>query len=175
MVLKIIGILAVLIVVFVVLVAIKPNTFRIQRSIDIKASPDKVFALISDFHNWTLWAPQDKEDSTMKRSYGGSAKGEGAISEWNSSGSAGKGRMFITESKPPNRITINVDFARPFETHNVNEFTLEPAGDSTKVTWTMQGTNLLIMKMMGIFVNMDGVMGKHFDAGLNNLKALAEQ
>jgi hypothetical protein len=175
MVLRIVGILAVLIVGFVVLVALKPDTFRIQRAIDIKASPEKVFALIDDFHNWSLWAPQDREDSTMTRSYSGSEKGEGAISEWNSSGSAGKGGMLITESAPPGRVSINVDFVRPFEAHNLNDFVLEPAGDSTRVTWTMQGTNVPVMKVMSVFVNMDRVMGKHFEAGLNNLKAVAEK
>ncbi len=175
MLLRIIGVLAVLSVGLLILVAIKPNTFRIQRSIYIKASPEKVFSLINDFHNWSRWAPQDKEDSTMKRSYSGPASSEGAISEWDSSGGAGRGRMLIMESVPPNRISIKVDFVKPFEAHNVNEFTLESAGASTKVTWTMQGRNILIMKIMGVFVNMDRVMGKHFEAGLDNLKGIAEE
>jgi hypothetical protein len=68
---------------------------------------------------------------------------------------------------------VQVDFARPFAAHNVNEFILEP-GSSTQVTWTMQGSRLYIMKVMGIFVNMDRVMDKHFEAGLINLKNAAE-
>jgi hypothetical protein len=68
---------------------------------------------------------------------------------------------------------VQVVFARPFAAHNVNEFILEP-GSSTQVTWTMQGSRLYIMKVMGIFVNMDRVMDKHFEAGLINLKNAAE-
>jgi hypothetical protein len=71
-------------------------------------------------------------------------------------------------------LAIETDFVKPFEAHNMNDFVLEPAGDGTKVIWTMHGTNLYLMKVMGIFVNMDRVMGKHFEAGLHNLKTLAE-
>ena len=83
--------------------------------------------------------------------------------------------MSITESAPPTRISIQVDFMKPFEAHNSNEFTLEPAEASTNVTWSMQGTNLYFMKVVSIFVNMDRMAGKHFEAGLNNLKTLAEK
>jgi hypothetical protein len=31
----------------------RPDTFHVQREIDIKAPPEKVFALINDFHRWT--------------------------------------------------------------------------------------------------------------------------
>jgi hypothetical protein len=51
---------------------------------------------------------------------------------------------------------------------------LEPAGSLTKITWTMDGTNLYIMRLMGIFMNMDHMMGKHFEAGLENLRTIAE-
>ena len=61
---------------------------------------------------------------------------------------------------------------KPFEPHNVNEFTLEPVGASTLVTWKMHGANAYFMRVMGIFVNMDKVMGEHFDRGLDNLKVV---
>jgi len=153
--------------------ATRPNTVRVQRSITIHASAEKIFPLLNDFHEWNRWAPQDKEDLTMTRTYSGAVNGQGAISDWNSKGSAGKGRMTIVESSAPDRVVVQVDFVRPFTAHNVNEFTLEP-GSSTRVTWTMQGSRLYIMKVMGIFVNMDRVMGKHFESGLANLKNAAE-
>ena len=111
----------------------------------------------------------------MSRTYSGPANGQGAVSEWNSSGSAGRGQMVIIESVAPKRISIKVDWVKPLETHNVNEFTLEPAEASTRVTWSMRGTNLFIMKIMSIFVNMYRVVGKHFESVLYNLKTLAEQ
>jgi hypothetical protein len=148
-------IVAVLVAAVLAFAATKPKTFHVQRSISIKAPPTKIFALIDNFHNWSGWAPQDREDPTMSRTYSGAANGKGAVSEWNSKGSAGKGRMEITESLLPGKISIKVNFVRPFEARNINEFTLEPAGALTKVVWTMNGTNLYIMKVMSIFVNMD--------------------
>jgi Polyketide cyclase / dehydrase and lipid transport len=175
MLLKIIIVVAVLLAIVLAFAATKPKIFSVQRSINIKASPDKIFPLINDFHNWGGWAPQDKEDRTMKRTYSGAVNGEGAVSEWVSSGSAGKGRMTIIKSTRPRMISVQVEFVKPFEAQNVNEFTLGPNGDFTTVTWAMHGTNLYVMKLMSIFTNMDSVVGKHFERGLGNLKAVAEQ
>jgi uncharacterized protein YndB with AHSA1/START domain len=163
-----------LIAVVLVFAATKPNTFRVQRSTVIDSPPEKIFALVNDFHNWYRWAPQDREDSTMRRTYSGAQSGRGAVSAWQSKGSAGTGGMSIIESVPPCRISIETDFTKPFVTHNLNEFVLEPVGSGTRVTWTMQGTNLYLMKIMGTFVNMDRMMGKHFETGLNSLKTVAE-
>jgi hypothetical protein len=161
----------------VIFAATRPDTFRVQRSVTINAAPEKIFPLVDDFHNWPGWAPQDKEDPSMKRTYSGAAFGTGTVSDWESSGSAGKGRMSIIESTPPTRVLVKVDFVKPFAAHNLNEFILEQMlgpGPTTKVTWTMQGSNLYVMKVMSIFVNMDRIMGKHFESGLNNLKKAAE-
>ena len=129
MILKIIIIVAVAIaavLAFVVLyAATKPDTFRVQRSVTIDAAPEKIFPLIDDFHNWSGWAPQDKEDPSMKRIYSGPASGTGAVSDWNSTGNAGRGRMSIIESAPPTRVVVKVDFVKPFTAHNLNEFILE--------------------------------------------------
>ena len=67
-----------------------------------------------------------------------------------------------------------MDFEKPFKAHNLNRFTLEPAGSSTRVIWTMEGANVYPLKMMGVFVNIDRVMGKHFETGLDNLRTIAE-
>ena len=113
----------------------------------------------------------------MRRTFSSPASGRGAASEWSSTGKAGRGRMLITESEPAARVPVVVDFTKPFQAHNLNEFTLEPRGAETQMTWTrtMLGRILYMMKVMGIFVNMDKAMGKHFKAGLRNLKSIAEQ
>lgn len=153
----------------------KPDTLDIRRVAEIKAPSERIFPLINDFQNWQAWAPQDKMDSTMKRTFGEIASGRGASSDWESKGKAGCGRMVITESTAPSKIAVRVDFVKPFRACNLNEFTLEPKGDITRVTWTMHGTNPYIAKVMGIFVNMDRVLGKHFETGLQSLKALSEK
>jgi hypothetical protein len=83
--------------------------------------------------------------------------------------------MEIAESVPPSKVTIKLDFLKPFEAHNAVEFTLEPKGDATNVTWAMQGDTPYLAKIVHVFLDMDKLVGKDFDAGLANLKTLAEK
>ena len=168
-------ILVVAIVVVLVLAARKPAGFRIERATSIKAPPDKIFALINDFRNWRAWSPWERMDPNLRRSYSGAERGEGAVYEWEGNSKVGKGRMEIVEAPPPSRVAIKLDFLKPFEAHNTAEFTLVPRGDATEVTWAMHGPNLFIGKVMSLFVSMDRIIGKDFEAGLANLKAAAER
>jgi uncharacterized protein YndB with AHSA1/START domain len=174
MILKALAILVVVALILLVIAATRPNTVQVQRSVLIGAPPEKVFPLINDFHEWRRWAPQDREDPSMQRTYSGAVRGVGAVSYWHGKGSTGRGQMTITDSIPLKEVIVTTDFIKPFEAHNVNDFLLERSGASTKVTWTMRGTNLYPMKLMGLFVNMDRLMGKHFESGLENLKEAAE-
>jgi uncharacterized protein YndB with AHSA1/START domain len=169
--------LGILIVVAAVLVlaATKPSTFQIEKSVMLHAPPQKVYALIGDFHNWPQWAAQDREDATMQRTYSGAATGFGAVSDWTSRGSAGTGRMTIAAATAPSKVDVVVDWKKPFKVRNTHEFTLTPTGDETQVTWIAEGTNLYLMKVMEVFVGVNGLMGRHFEAGLENLKKVAER
>ncbi len=175
MILKILIILAVLAALVLIFAATRPNTFHVERSIRIAAPPERVFALINDLHNWSRWAPQDREDPTMTRSFSGAESGVGAVCDWSAKGSAGKGRMEIVESVPSSKVAVKVDFIKPLAAHNVNQFVLTPDGSGTSVTWSMSGSNLYIMKVMSVVTNMDKMMGKHFEDGLANLKGVAEK
>ena len=155
--------------------ATRPDTFRVERTARINAPAEKIFPLIDDFHRWGTWSPYEKLDPDMQRSFGGSASGKGATYAWESKGKAGAGRMEITESTPSSKIAINLDFTRPMEGHNVAEFTLQPQGDATQVTWSMHGPSPFVAKLMGIFFNMDQMIGKDFETGLANLKAATEK
>jgi uncharacterized protein YndB with AHSA1/START domain len=155
--------------------ATKPDTFRIERSTVIKAPADKVFEQIADFKAWSAWSPWDKKDPAMKRTQSGSASGKGAIYQWEGNNDVGAGRMEITEAVPPTQIIIKLDFAKPFEAHNTAEFTLQLQGESTRVTWAMFGPQLFVAKVMGLFLNIDSMVGKDFETGLANLKSLAEK
>lgn len=173
---KIIVITAVVLIAAVLIfAATRPDTFRVQRTADIKAPPEKIFALINDFQYWGSWSPYEKKDPTMKRTRSGAASGEGAVYEWEGNGEVGMGRMEITDTSPPSQVTIKLDFIKPFENHNVAEFTLQPTGDTTSVTWVVYGPNLYISKLMGVFFSMDNMIGKDFEAGLADLKAVAEK
>jgi carbon monoxide dehydrogenase subunit G len=177
--------LTVVIIVVVVLVvgvaallgfaAIKPDAFRVQRAAGIKAPPEKILPLINDFHNWGSWSPWEKLDPALKRTYSGAASGQGAVYEWEGNKKVGQGRMEIMESSPPSKITIKLDFLKPFEAHNTAEFMLERQGDSTAVTWTMHGRQPYMIKVMSLFFSMDKMIGKDFETGLANLKSITEK
>jgi uncharacterized protein YndB with AHSA1/START domain len=174
--LKMIGIaVAVLVVAILVFAATRPDTFRIQRATSIKAPPEKIFALINDLHAWDAWSPWEKKDPAMKRTHSGAANGKGAVYEWDGNSEVGKGRMEIAETSSPSQVTIKLDFIKPFEGHDIAEFALEPEDGATKVTWAMFGPMPYISKLMTMFFSMDSMVGKDFEAGLANLKAVAEK
>ena len=155
--------------------ATKPDVFRVSRSASIKAPPDKVFGFINDFKRWEVWSPWEKKDPAMKRSYGASTGGKGATYAWEGNKDVGQGSMEITESTPLSAIKLKLDFLKPFEAHNTVDFTLEPKGDATQVTWIMVGPTPYFAKIFHVFMDMDSMVGKDFEAGLANLKSIAEK
>lgn len=155
--------------------ATRPDAFRVERAASIKAPPEKIFPLINDFHKWAGWSPWEKMDPAMKRTHSGAAEGKGAAYAWEGNSKVGEGRMEVLESAPPSRIVIKLDFIKPIEGHNTAEYTLVPKGDTTEVTWAMYGPSPFISKVMQVFVSMDSMIGKDFEAGLASMKALAEK
>ena len=83
--------------------------------------------------------------------------------------------MQITESVPAQRVTAKLDFSKPFEAHNIVDFTVQPQGGGSTVTWAMHGPMPYLNRLMTVFFDMDKTVGKDFEAGLANLKALAEK
>ncbi|MGH8246314.1 MAG: SRPBCC family protein [Gammaproteobacteria bacterium] len=171
--------IAIVVVVFVagvlLLAATRSDTFRVQRAATIKAPPERIFALINDFNRWGAWSPWEKKDPGMKRTFGATMSGKGAVYAWEGNKEVGQGRMEIAESVPSSRVAIKLDFVKPFEAHNIVEFTLAPTGDATNVTWSMQGDTPYFAKIIHVFIDMDSMVGKDFEAGLTNLKAAAEK
>ncbi|MBV6324743.1 SRPBCC family protein [Duganella violaceipulchra] len=164
----------VLVLIVLGLAAMQPDSFRVQRTIAIKAPPDKILPLISDFHNWTSWSPWEKLDPAMKRTYSGAPKDLGAVYAWEGDDKVGAGRMEIT-GQAPAKVDIKLDFLKPFESHCQTEFALEPKGELTTVSWTMSGPSDFMTKLMGLVVSMDRMIGKDFETGLANMKAVAEK
>ena len=155
--------------------ATRPDTLHVRRVANIKAPPEKIFPLIDDFHRWSAWSPYEKVDPAMKKAYSGAANGKGAVYEWEGNSNVGQGRMEITDASHPSHVAIKLDFVKPMEGHDVAEFALVPQGDSTQVTWTMDGPTPYVGKLIGVFVNMDTMIGNDFETGLANLKAIAEK
>jgi uncharacterized protein YndB with AHSA1/START domain len=170
----IIIIIAVLIAAILIYAATRPDTFRVERSLSIKAPPEKIFPHINDFHQWQAWSPWEKIDPVAKTAHSGANNGVGAVYEWNGNNEVGQGHMEIIESSPPSKVVLKIDFIKPFEGHNIIEFTLVPQDDTTTVTQAMYGSSPYLSKVMCLFFSMDKMVGTKYEEGLATLKAIAE-
>lgn len=173
---KITGIIIVVLVAGVLLhAANKPDTFRVERSASIQAPPERIFALINDLRAFNGWNPFEKKDPNLKGRYSGPSSGRGAAYAFDGNEDVGKGSVEILESSPPTKVTMRLAMVEPFEVQNTVEFTLVPHGGATNVAWAMQGPAPFIAKVIQVFIDMDGMVGKDFEAGLASLKAIAEE
>ena len=166
--------LVLLIVAAAVVVALQPADFRIARQMTMAAPPSAVYPHVNELAKWRDWSPWEKLDPALKRTYEGPASGEGARYAWSGNSQVGEGRMTITESRPSNLVRIKLEFIRPFQATNTSEFGFEPNGNGTLVTWSMKGCNGLMAKAFGLVMNMDKLIGKDFEKGLSDLKAIVE-
>jgi hypothetical protein len=155
--------------------ATRPDVFQVRRTASIQAPAEKIFPLINDFKSWTAWSPYETKDPAMKRTYGAATSGKGATYAWDGDKNVGSGSMEIMDAPAPSRVTIKLDFKRPFEAHNVADFTLVPVDGGTSVSWSMSGPTPFFGKILHVFIDMDKMVGRDFEAGLANLKAIAEK
>jgi hypothetical protein len=166
--------LAVILIVFISMVASRPADFRIARSTRISALPQAAFAHVNDLHKFQVWSPWAKLDPSVKKTYDGSAFGAGASCTWAGNKKVGEGTMTITENRPSQFIGMKLEFRKPFKATNTAEFTFTPQNNQTNVEWAMMGRNNFFMKAFGLFMNMDKMIGNDFEKGLANLKSVAE-
>lgn len=162
------------VVLFLVIAAMQPAEFRLSRSTSIAASPAAVFAQVNDLHNWEAWSPWAKLDPKMQTTHAGATAGTGAIYSWAGNSKVGAGRMTILESRAPDLIRIKLEFLKPFTATNTTEFTFQPDGSQTTVTWSMAGTNNFMAKAFGLIVNCEKMVGHDFEKGLAQLKSVVE-
>lgn len=159
---------------FLIMVAMQPETYRVQRSIKVSVPPAVVFEHVNDFHKWEGWSPWAKLDPGMKTTFEGPTQGKGAIYHWVGNSDVGEGRMTILESTPPSKILIKLEFIKPFESLCETTFTFGSDGGKTDVSWEMTGSNNFMSKVMQVFVSMDKMVGGDFEKGLENLKRATE-
>jgi uncharacterized protein YndB with AHSA1/START domain len=164
----------VLIGVVLAVAASRPSEFTVQRTTRIAAPPERILANIADFRRWEAWSPWERMDPAMRKTHSGAASGPGAVYEWEGNSKVGKGRMEITELSPPSSVTVQLDFLKPFEAHNTARFMLVPVAGGTDVTWSMFGPSPFVTKVMGVFFNMEKMVGKDFERGLASLKTVSE-
>jgi hypothetical protein len=171
---KILIAVAVIIVVFLVIVALQPAEFRVTRSANVAAPQAAVFDQVNDLHKFEKWNPWGKIDPAMKVSYEGAATGVGSVYKWVGNNEVGEGKMTITESRPSDLVRIKLEFLKPFASTADTEFTFKPEGNQTAVTWSMAGKNNFMAKAMCLFTSMDKMIGSQFEKGLADMKVMVE-
>lgn len=167
--------MAVFVILFVIFVSLRPADFRYTRKGTISATPAEVFAHVNDFHNWEAWSPWAKLDPNATATFEGPSSGEGAKFHWAGNKEVGEGNMTIIESRPNDVIRIRLEFLKPFRATNMSEFTFEPRGSQTEVTWSMYGKNNFMAKLVGLFMDCEKMVGPQFEQGLANMKRVAEE
>ena len=111
--------LAAVVALLLLVAATRPDTFRVTRTAVIKAPAAKIFALIDNLHSFNNWNPYERKDPGVKGSYSGPARGVGAAYAWDSR-KVGAGRMEIIASEAPNKLTMQLDFIKPFKARNAS-------------------------------------------------------
>ena len=152
--------------------ALSPK-FSSARSTTIAAPADKVYALIADPREWKRWTVWNQRDPAMTISYSGPASGAGAGWAWQSK-TEGDGKMTFTAAEPGKRLAYELFFP-DFGTTSTGALELAAASGGTQVTWTMNGNmgSNPLFRWIALFG--DRMVGPDFEAGLANLKALAEK
>jgi len=168
-------VIAVVVALLIVVIVSRPADFSIARSTSISAPPQAIFPQVNDLHNWEAWSPWAKIDPAMKMTFAGPASGTGAVYTWTGNSKVGEGRMTIVESRPSDLVRIKLEFLKPFAATNATEFTFQPQGNQTAVTWSMSGKRNFMTKAMSLVMSMEKMVGGQFEKGLQQLKAVAEK
>lgn len=176
-VLIVLAVIVLAVVGFVVGVAMQPNEMHVERSATIPSPPAIVFDQVNDMKKSQEWSPWRKLDPDAKYTYEGPPAGEGAKLSWNGNDQIGEGTLEIVESKPNEHVKLALAFTRPMQDTSEVIYTFKPAdgGESTDVTWAMNGEHNFMSKAMCMFMNFDAMIGKSFEEGLASLKETSEK
>jgi hypothetical protein len=172
---KVLLVLGFLIAGLAAVVATRPDTYHVERSLEIGAPAEAIFPSVADLRNMAEWSPWEKRDPAMKKTFSAETSGIGASYAWEGNKQVGKGRMTITELLPPEHVADKLEFIEPFPAVAETAMDLKPAaGGGTRVTWSMNGKSNFVGKAFSLVMSMDKAIGKDFEDGLANLKRVAE-
>jgi len=164
-------IVAAIIAAILIYAALKPNTFSISRSAEIKAPPSRIFPFVNDLADHEKWSPFAR-DPKVNNHIGNPSSGTGARVDFDGSSA---GTLSITDSRPGSKVLMRLQMTKPMKCDHQIEFSFVPQGNSTTVTWTISGKQPYLGKLVSVFIDCEKMCGKQFEQGLADLKKLAEQ
>lgn len=169
------GIIIALVAIFFIVGMFLPNTYSLTRSIVINAPDSVVYKNVADYNNFLKWNPWYKMEPTAKITISGTPGTVGHLYKWKGDDkNTGEGQMMITSVDTNKAVNEELKFIKPMEGLSDIKFVIAPATGGVKVDWIMSGESKTITeKWMGLCMGM--LMGKDFDNGLKDLKAMSEK
>lgn len=169
--------LGVLIALLLIIALFVSKDYAVERHIVINKPRAEVFAYLKKVKNQANYSTWSRMDPHMKTSYRGTDGTVGFVSAWESTNdNLGVGEQEIVKITEGVRVDMKLRFKEPFEAENDAYFITTDAGtQQTQVTWGIKGAFAYPMNLMGLLMDMDQQIGKDFDTGLANLKAILEK
>jgi carbon monoxide dehydrogenase subunit G len=177
MLVKILIAVAGVLVLFLAVAATRPSAYHVERRLEIAAPPDVVFGVLNDLHQFAgalvFFGSPLEGDPAMQKTVEGPPAGVGQSYAWKGK-DAGKGRMTIEESVPGRKVGMKLEFVEPMKSTADYALDVADAPAGSVVTWSIDGNHNLIGKAMGLFMNMDNLLGADIEKSLARLKTAAE-
>jgi len=150
---------------------------NVQREVIINLAKVKVFEFVNLLKNqdqFSVWALKDPD---MKKEFRGVDGTVGFVSGWESEmKDVGKGEQEIKEIIVGQRIDYELRFIKPFAATNFAFISFEIVSENqTLVKWGFSGKMKYPMNLFLLIRDMDGMLGKDLQDGLNNLKRVLEK
>jgi hypothetical protein len=151
--------------------------YAVERSVVINKPKSEVFNYVKPLKNQDNFSVWNMKDPNMKKEYKGTDGAVGFVASWDSEkDDVGKGEQEIKKIAEGERIDYELRFIKPFQsTDNAFLSTEAVSENQTKVTWGIFGKMPYPMNLMVLFCDMDKMLGKDIEAGLNNLKVIMEK
>ncbi len=156
--------------------AVRPPHFKIERALRIQAPPQQVFALLQNLRRWEDWSTWGPFAATVTRRFSRTSTGLGAGCYWQDKAHAGEGSMEIMHLAAPSQLAIAVTATLPVDLHQLAEFMLSPdEAGATKLSWLLRGEAPYQMRVKSVLRSHDRRLGRRMQADLQRLQALAER
>lgn len=163
---RILGMLALLLALFLVVGLFLPRRVEVSRSTDLSEPPQVVFPYLSDLERWTAWTPWGDVESRIE----GPTGGEGATRTWDDP-TFGSGSLTLTEVAAPSRVSYEARVEGGVLFEGLLE--LEPMSGGSRLTWTESvswGWNPLL-GWNGL--TLDDAQGRQLEEALARLREVA--
>ena len=162
-----------LIVLFLLVAAVLPGSYRVERAIAINQTPEVVFEHVANLNNWLHWNPWTEIDPAAKNTFTGEIRQVGSAWAWEGT-TIGAGSLTIENIEPNERVEFKLVFTAPRAGEAKDCWTFQPINGGTKVVWRNEGAlDYPLGRYVGLMLE-GSILGPQFEKGLANLARVCE-